>query len=274
MPRSSSELARTVTVTNPPETRDPHGNLVIDGTIRYARFEDGVKLAVIDIVKAVTSNNAEYSALVISSLSEKVITDVFYQCGIFRFKGPDQKDSTLVTVEAAYKLIMALPGENATSMRLKLINSLLAKIKELGQEKSLGTILTEKLDEHVQGVKSKPPATEYIYAMVSKAFPGLIKIGRAADITKRMRSLNAAVAPKPFGLVAATPTLNSERDEKRVHDFFKDRHEAADFFRVSAGEVAKFFNTEIYVTYSEEVQLCAYDSDSDSDSSAKKRKYE
>lgn len=47
-----------------PEARDPYGNLImslkdigLDGTIRYHRFEDGVKFSMIDVVKVVTGKD-------------------------------------------------------------------------------------------------------------------------------------------------------------------------------------------------------------------------
>lgn len=50
------------------ETKDANGNLVmnlkdigLDGNIRYHRFEDGVKFAMIDVVKTLIQKDGEYS---------------------------------------------------------------------------------------------------------------------------------------------------------------------------------------------------------------------
>jgi len=51
-----------------PEERDQFGNLVmslrdigLEATIRYAKYEDGVRLAQVDVVKAVTGTDANHA---------------------------------------------------------------------------------------------------------------------------------------------------------------------------------------------------------------------
>lgn len=86
---------------------------------------------------------------------------------------------------------------------------------------------------------------EYVYAMESEAFPGLLKIGRTKNLDQRMRGCNTFSAPKPFKLVASTPTMDSKRDEKVTHNFFQKKHEAGEFYRVSIAEVRDFFDQHI-----------------------------
>jgi len=66
-----------------PEERDQFGNLVmslrdigLDATIRYAKYEDGVRLAQIDIVKAVTGKKGNYAGEIIRNLSNEVREEV------------------------------------------------------------------------------------------------------------------------------------------------------------------------------------------------------
>lgn len=78
LPQTGSKIHRPYTmslsVTPQPtqtvitDTRDANGNLVmslqdmgLNGTIRYHRFEDGVKFAQIDVVMAITGKDREYS---------------------------------------------------------------------------------------------------------------------------------------------------------------------------------------------------------------------
>jgi hypothetical protein len=59
----------------------------------------------------------------------------------------------------------------------------------------------------------------------------------------------------PFVLLAVVPTLDSDRDESAVHEYFKAKREAGEFFRVDASEVSEFFQTHIFKLYNDEMQL-------------------
>lgn len=86
-----------------------------------------------------------------------------------------------------------------------------------------------------------PPPVEYVYAMRSDAFPGLLKIGRTRDIDKRLKAAATYSAPSPLYYVAIAPTFDSKRDEAEAHLFFKDKREAGEFFRVTLDEVEEYF---------------------------------
>jgi hypothetical protein len=142
------------------EERDEHGNLImrlndigLDAYVRYQRYEDGVRLAEIDVVKAVTGKSVDYSGHIIRNLSEDVKNELRDKHSTFKFKGvckvyllkyvnyiqtkishtsgPGQKSTTLITFQGTLKLIMALPGINARDIRTKFVTSLLHRFPEL-----------------------------------------------------------------------------------------------------------------------------------------------
>ena len=63
------------------EEKDQHGNLImslkdigLDASIRYAKYEDGVRLAQVDIVKAVTGKKSEHAGNTQRHVSRNVFT--------------------------------------------------------------------------------------------------------------------------------------------------------------------------------------------------------
>jgi hypothetical protein len=106
--------------------RDQHGNLImrlddigLDACVRYQRYEDGVRLAQIDVVKVFTGKNNKQASQIIDRLPQSVQEEVSSNGGNLQFKGPGQKETTLITFQGALKLIMALPGVNAREIRTK-----------------------------------------------------------------------------------------------------------------------------------------------------------
>lgn len=151
---------------------------------------------------------------------------------------------------------MVLPGANICLTRMQLVDGLVCKLKELGKEEFVTEHLHDTLAFHVKNHKRKAlPETEYIYATQSDAFLGLLKIGRSCDVSKRLASANTFTAPKPHRLVAIVPTLDSVRDEKKTHTFFKSQHEEGEFFRVTVDEVNAFFTMHILSNYNQEIIL-------------------
>lgn len=242
--------------------KDAYGNLIMDlssvgihASVRYKRFGDSIKLSEMDIVKAVTGKDNVSAGVVIFRMMTD-LKQVHVDSETSKFKGPGQKTTKLITLDGAYKLIMILPGNTAKNLRLKVIEALVAKLKEMGEETALEDILHNSLQQHAQDMETaqKEPTTEFVYAFATTAFPGLLKIGRTYDIGKRIQNLNTAVAPMPFYMVAMAPTLDSVRDEKRAHDHFQDKREAGEFFRVSTEEINAFFNAHISTVFYEEMK--------------------
>ena len=151
---------------------------------------------------------------------------------------------------------MVLPGSSTNITRMRLVEGLVNKLHELGKKDFVMEHLHDTLAYHVENHKRKAlPETEYIYATQSDAFPGLMKIGRSCDVSKRLASANTFTAPKPHRLVALVPTLDAVRDEKLTHNFFSSEREEGEFFRVHKLEVEEFFRTYILPVYNEEILL-------------------
>lgn len=76
------------------EEKDSFGNCImtlneigLDAVVRYKRYEDGVRLAQIDVVKAVTGKSMDYSTQILRRMSEEVNTEVRAKCTNVKFKG-------------------------------------------------------------------------------------------------------------------------------------------------------------------------------------------
>ena len=81
----------------------------------------------------------------------------------------------------------------------------------------------------------------YVYASQSKAFPNLIKIGKATDLDAELALLNMGCGPAPHEYVATAATFDNIRDERMVHAFFEAKRKEGGFFEVSVEEVSNFF---------------------------------
>ncbi len=97
------------------------------------------------------------------------------------------------------------------------------------------------------------PQTNYIYATKSSAFPGLLKIGKTADVSRRVSQLNTGCAPAPHKVVAVAPTFDNDRDERMAHAFFAESRREGEFFEVSEDAVQSFFNAHIAAQYTAEM---------------------
>lgn len=254
-------------------TKDKKGNHImqlgefgLNGAIRYTKT-DKVRFSEIDVAIIVTRKDNNHAGMDLRRIPKQIKEQIYEDCATHKFKGRGQQLSTLLTIKGTFKLIMALPGETARSMRLKVIDAMTEKLKEMGETEFLHSVLQDTLSTQVEEQsKSKIPCTKYVYATESEAFPGLIKIGRTKDIAKRIQNLNTGAAPKPHKLITMTPTLNSKRDEKLVHDFFADKRVAGEFFQVTAMEVMGFFYSQIAPVFNQE--LTSYEPETDNEDEA------
>ena len=113
-------------VTNTTNERDRFGNDIMDMSsvglntaVRYARTENGLRFSMVDVVRAVTGQSSKHISKIIERLPVHVSDEVTTGGHNLQFKGPGQKETTLITYEGVFKLIMALPGINAREMRTK-----------------------------------------------------------------------------------------------------------------------------------------------------------
>lgn len=92
---------------------------LLNSTVRIFRYPDCVRLSRMDLVMAVTGQSNKTASKTVSRLATSHQEEVTANCRTFKFKGPGQQDTTLITISGALKLIMALPGINAREMRTK-----------------------------------------------------------------------------------------------------------------------------------------------------------
>jgi len=185
---------------------------------------------------------------------------------MFQFPGRGQSKQPVVTLPSAIKLVMALPGHQATAYRIKFaeiisryLNGDVSLSKEInyhsliGQKRSYTAFIQDTMRDVQETMVSQTPISQYIYATKSVAFPGLLKIGRTTNMKTRLSQLNISCAPAPHVLVAIVPTLNMERDEYLVHDHFAAQRKRGEFFHVSESEIKQYFTDVILQRYQKEL---------------------
>lgn len=188
---------------------------------------------------------------------------------VHQFSGTGQSATEVLAVEGCILLIMMLPGKFARSMRLKacklvsrFINADPTLISDLeinnkrGREASCVAFVKEAFEEYNQSHKrtrTELPAVSYVYGTVSHVFPGLVKIGRTADINARLCAGNTFCAPSPHILVALAPTFDAKRDEIRAHEHFSAYRKEGEFFKVSVPEVQEYFHNHIAAVYNSDL---------------------
>ena len=92
-----------------------------------------------------------------------------------------------------------------------------------------------------------PPKCTYVYASQSKAFPNLLKIGKADDLDEELALLNMGCTPTPHKFVATACTHDNINAERLTHNFFALNRKKGDFFEVSVEEVSNFLDKHIDV---------------------------
>ena len=107
----------------------------------------------------------------------------------------------------------------------------------------------EKVLERAATIPQEPPREGYVYAAVSPAFPGLIKLGESINVPARICSLNTACKHMPYKVVAQAPSRDPVRDERMVKAYFADRCVAGEIFAVSVEEIVSFYALHITNPY-------------------------
>ncbi len=161
----------------------------------------------------------------------------------------------LVSIDDALELIMVLPGKMAKMVRVQFAEiikrylngdtSLCKEIhtnNEMGKRKSFCMFAHKVLTEAKKELEA-PLETAYIYATYSKAFPGLVKIGRSRNVRARVSSGNTFIAPTPHRVICVAPTLNAKRDEEAAHAFFASFRKEGEFFELDHDDVENYFKT-------------------------------
>jgi hypothetical protein len=188
---------------------------------------------------------------------------------IHKFPGRGQRDTPCTTIKGIQQLIIILGGKVAEAFKDKALKVLqryldgdtsickeVEENKQMGQKRSYAKFMTTVL-ESAQEKKNEElkeiPATSYIYATYSKAFPGLLKIGRSRDVKARLSSANTFTAPAPHRLLCMAPTFDAVRDEASTHAHFAQCRREGEFFEVQPTEVEAYFAAVITKLYQREV---------------------
>jgi hypothetical protein len=174
-----------------------------------------------------------------------------------------------VTLEDAIALIMVIPGKAAKHTRQQFKNiivryldgdrTMCIEIEEnqaMGKKRSYSNFANKVMKSIESEDRKKSyeiPATCYVYATKSPAFPGLIKIGKTTDVSNRLSQLNTSCAPAPHVIVAVAPTFDHDRDEKTAHAFFANARREGEFFELEEDDVLHYFTTHITAQYSTEM---------------------
>ena len=129
-------------------------------------------------------------------------------------------------------------------------------VEEIKNNKSIGPLAAcKKLAMKTTAGQIEPmPISGWLYGTESNAFPGQIKIGCSMHLDARISSADTFCRPAPHMVVAAVPTFDPRRDEKRVHAFFANERDVGEFFRTSKVAVQAYFNAHIMPVYQEELK--------------------
>lgn len=180
--------------------------------------------------------------------------------------GPPTK---LLTFEDAIEFVMVLPGKNACQLRkgfrgiiVRYLDGDRSMSYEIKANKKMGKIKSytklackamTRITDANAAASREMPATFYVYATKSPAFPGLIKIGKTENVERRVCQLNTSCAPSPHVVVAVAQTFDKDRDEKTAHMFFASARRAGEFFALQDADVIAYFATHITAQYNAEL---------------------
>ena len=244
-------------------------NELIPGSqgVRYTDIHGVAYMSVRDIIMAICSKDGHDSMQIWRRLPEQhknEFQDYFVEN--FQFPGRGQSEQPVITLQGALKLIMWLPGNIAKDFRSKACDILTRYLagdaslhSEVAHNASIGLIAAsrELVSEVLASGKRKredDSDVAYVYATVSDAFPGLVKIGRTEDLDTRLGCMNTSCAPKPHRYVAIAPTYHAVRDERVIHSFFMDEREEGEFFRTSVENVKRALARLVTSEFNEEMQ--------------------
>ncbi len=246
----------------------PFGELVPDANVRFVRINGKYYMSIRDLIMVFCETDKNYACKIWRRITEEQKKEV----GTLQnqFPGSGEKNQDVITLQGALKLIMWLPSKAAASRRSIMadiisryltgdlsLNQEIIDNKNMGSKKSylkfMNTVeqdIKRKHDEMMEEI----PATSYIYATHSPAFPGLVKIGRSRDVKARLSSANAFAAPAPFVLIAMAPTFDAVRDEKEAHDHFSAVQQEGEFFEMTHKEAKKYLSTVIKARHEQELE--------------------
>lgn len=238
------------------------GELIPNG--RVTVFDS--HLVAVETVMLVTGKNRNMSGAVLRAIPEEHFSSRKFVER--KMPGTGNAKTKLLAFEDAIELIMVLPGKVAKQYRLQFVDIIVryldgdkTLVSEIEENSAIGRIksytnFANKVCVQIQANRTKNakdlPETGYVYATKSAAFPGLIKIGKADDMKKRLSTLNTGCSPAPHTIVALAPSFNSIRDERAAHAFFADFRKEGEFFELSEDVIKDYFASSISTQYNRE----------------------
>jgi hypothetical protein len=228
------------------------------------RFTDDGMLYAVDLVMVITGKNRDEAGMVLRRLTEEIFSSKQFLQRPTPGKGNSR--TKLVSFTNALELVMVLPGDLVKAVRLQFVNIIkryLAGDHSMVQElehnsKSLDPVHVIAREDTTSAKRRKPnkpliPQIFYIYATFSTAFPGLVKIGRSANVKTRLSSGNTFAAPCPHQVIAVAPTFDPKRDEKLAHDHFAQFRQNGEFFEISHEDITSFLLVNIASQYQKDL---------------------
>lgn len=234
---------------------------VIKNRDTTVRVTDDSMIWAVDLVMAITGKNRDDAGKVLRRIPEAVFSHDKFSLRILPGKGNYQ--IKLLSLPDAIELVMVLPGKLSKMYRKKISDVIIRYLDgdpsmcheivangRIGKVKSY-TKFAQKIAGEVEF--DEQSMFGYVYTTCSSAFPGLIKIGKAVDVAKRVSQLNTGCAPAPHIVVAVAPSLDYTRDEKLAHENFANRRREGEFFEISQQEVCDYFKNTISTAFNNEL---------------------
>ena len=267
----------------PPEIEQtsviPFDEIVPGATVRLCVVEGKQYLSVRDVIMHICGKDQHDAAQIwrrtknANNASDTWRTLDYYkkdqvckELAVFQFPGRGQLCQPVITLAGSIKLVMMLPGKQAQQYKTKFAEiisrylegdqKLCQEIEEnrsIGKKRSYARFVHEMECMVQEDKNDEMPQVRYIYATRSPAFPGLIKIGRTANIRARLSNLNTACAPAPHSVITMAPTLDMHRDEYLAHSFFAKSRREGEFFQIGEEEVRHYFSSVIIPHFQEEL---------------------
>jgi hypothetical protein len=246
----------------------PFDEILPGATVRFTVYDGTQFLSVRDLIMSVCAKDNKAASKIWERISGERMVKNELQESIrrFQFQGRGQSEQPVITLPAALKLVMILPGRHATQYKVKCAEiisryldgdaSMNDEIKEnhtIGQKRSYLRFAKQAVNRIDADKENEVLEHQYIYATKSAAFPGLIKIGRTSNMQARLLQLNTACAPSPHAVVSIVPSMNMHRDECLAHTHFASKRKAGEFFELDESDVKKYFEEVILRRYQREL---------------------
>ena len=229
---------------------------IIPRRVRSICIDGRTYMSIRDLVRVVCRKCIDDSGRLWRRLSEERKRDLAEYMHRHKFPGQGQSWQPVITLEGALKLIMWLPGDAAKSVH-GCVSAILTRHFQDNTDRFTEWLLATG-DQVQAEIAAREPAPKYVYCAESASFPGLVKIGYAADLSTRMVQANVFNAPVPFHVAAHVSSMDARRDEKIAHVFFAQHREEGEFFRVTPAAVQDFFNQVLLPMYHRELSLTVH----------------